>query len=151
MDLISPSLLENVPKRSKECHERFRLGSGLSQAKKVPMDLLEKADTAGLGKWLSLYVAETRKQDGGRYPPKSVCMLLTGFFVIICALLARALSQLLGTIYNGPALPYSAPPELRQYEHTTWVNSRQCPEFYHQQRAQRDSSTASSCTTDEIF
>ena len=158
MDLISPSLLENVPKRSKECHERFRLGMGewtessdessaeseapkskppkkklklsvpkdkenrwqfvddakeaaLSKKfvpkntatstkwavsnfvawrdgrnarycnkpeKQVPMDLLEKADTAVLGKWLSLYVAETRKQDGGRYPPKSVYMLLTG-------------------------------------------------------------------------
>ena len=63
---------------------------------------------------------ETRKQDGGRYPPKSVCMLLTDF-AIICALLSRALSQLLGTIYNGPALPqpYSAPPVLRQYERTT--------------------------------
>ena len=85
------------------------------------MDLLENADTAVLGKWLSLYVVETRKQDGGRYPPKSVCMLLTDFFVIICALLSRALSQLLGTIYNGPALPqpYSAPPVLRQYERTT--------------------------------
>ena len=35
-ELISPSLLENIPKRSKECHERFRLdmGSGLSRAMK---------------------------------------------------------------------------------------------------------------------
>ena len=42
------------------------------------MDLLENTDTAVLSKWLSLYVAEIRKQDGSRYPPKSIYMLLTG-------------------------------------------------------------------------
>ena len=26
--MISPSLLANIPKQSKECHERFRLGMG---------------------------------------------------------------------------------------------------------------------------
>jgi len=28
MDLISPSLLANIPKRSKKCHEQFHLGMG---------------------------------------------------------------------------------------------------------------------------
>lgn len=32
------------------------------------MDLLENTDTALLSKWVSLYVAEMRKQDGSRYP-----------------------------------------------------------------------------------
>ena len=39
---------------------------------------MQSTDTAVLSKWLSLFVAETRKQDGSRYPPKSVYMVLTG-------------------------------------------------------------------------
>ena len=36
-EMISPALLTNIPKRSKECHERFHLdmGGGLSQVMKV--------------------------------------------------------------------------------------------------------------------
>ena len=33
---------------------------------------------AALCKWLTLYVAETRKQDGCKYPPKTLYSLLTG-------------------------------------------------------------------------
>jgi len=38
MDLISPSLLANIQKCSKECHEQLHLGmgNGLNQATKVP-------------------------------------------------------------------------------------------------------------------
>ena len=46
--------------------------------KQVPIGLLQSNNTAVLSKWLSLFVAETGKQDGSRYPPKSVYMLLTG-------------------------------------------------------------------------
>ena len=46
------------------------------QAKQVP--LLESSDSSLLSKWLSLYCAETRKKDGGPYPPKTVYALLTG-------------------------------------------------------------------------
>ena len=45
---------------------------------KVPSDLLNGSDATVLGKWLTLYVAETTKQDGSRYPPKSIYLLLTG-------------------------------------------------------------------------
>lgn len=48
------------------------------------MDLLENTDTAVLSKWLSLYFAETKKQDGSRYPPKSIYMLLTGLLRHMC-------------------------------------------------------------------
>ena len=60
--------------------------------KQVPMDLFESTDTAVLSKWLSLYVAETRKQDGS---PKSIYMLLTGLFLSYVQP-QPALSQLLG-------------------------------------------------------
>ena len=49
MDLISPSLLENVAKRSKATSGFVWGVPGPSRATKVPMDLLEKADTAVLG------------------------------------------------------------------------------------------------------
>ena len=44
----------------------------------VPPDLLVCSDATVLSKWLTLYVAETRKRDGGQYPPKSIYSLLTG-------------------------------------------------------------------------
>ena len=46
--------------------------------KKVPEDLLETADDSSLCKWLTLYVTETCKQDGSKYPPKTLYSLLTG-------------------------------------------------------------------------
>ena len=44
----------------------------------VPADLLKSTDSKLLNKWLSLYAAETQKQDGGVYPPKTVSQLLAG-------------------------------------------------------------------------
>ena len=44
----------------------------------VPSDLLESRDKLVLNKWLCVFVAETRKQDGNRYSPKSLYQLLTG-------------------------------------------------------------------------
>ena len=44
----------------------------------VPADLLKSTDSKLLNKWLSLYAAETQKQDGGVYPPKTVSHLLSG-------------------------------------------------------------------------
>lgn len=46
--------------------------------KLVPENLLEIIDSKILNKWLSLFVAETRKQDGSQYTPKSLYVLLTG-------------------------------------------------------------------------
>ena len=40
--------------------------------RQVPDDLLLDGDRAALCKWLSLYVAEARKQDGSMFPPKSL-------------------------------------------------------------------------------
>ena len=39
-------------------------------------------DTAALCKWLTLYVAETRKQDGCKYPLKTLYSLLSAYFDI---------------------------------------------------------------------
>jgi hypothetical protein len=44
----------------------------------VPADLLKSTDSKLLNKWLSLYAAETQKQHGGVYPPKTVSHLLSG-------------------------------------------------------------------------
>ena len=45
----------------------------------VPSDLLQiTEDSERLCKWLTLYVAETRKQNGSRYPSKTIYSLLTG-------------------------------------------------------------------------
>ena len=49
-----------------------------SSADEVPEDILECTQPDVLCKWLSLYVAETRKKDGSQYPPKSIYILLTG-------------------------------------------------------------------------
>ena len=47
--------------------------------KQVPGNFLEGTDDpATLCKWLTLYIAETRKQDGSKYSPKTLYSLLTG-------------------------------------------------------------------------
>ena len=56
------------------CNARF----ASEPDKRVPEDLLKSTNAVALCKWLSLYVAETRKQDGSRYPAKSLYLLLTG-------------------------------------------------------------------------
>jgi len=44
----------------------------------VPSDILSCGDAIALNTWLSLYVIETRKQDGGRYPASTLNLLLCG-------------------------------------------------------------------------
>ena len=44
----------------------------------VPDDLLSKGNPEDLCKFLSAYAAESRKQNGSPYPPKTVYCLLTG-------------------------------------------------------------------------
>ena len=44
----------------------------------VPEDLLESNDPTLLNKWLSLYVLETRRMDGKRFPSTSLDCLLAG-------------------------------------------------------------------------
>ena len=47
--------------------------------KQVPNKLLECVnDPVVISKWLALYIAETRKENGGRYPPKTLYALLAG-------------------------------------------------------------------------
>ncbi len=43
-----------------------------------PDDVLERDDAELLNKWLTLFVAEVRKVDGSRYPPKTIHSLLCG-------------------------------------------------------------------------
>ncbi len=48
-------------------------------SKVVPDHLLESTeDPATICKWLTLYIAETRKKDGTKYPPKTIYSLLSG-------------------------------------------------------------------------
>ena len=44
----------------------------------VPSDILSSGDAVALNKWLSLYVIETRKHHGGRYPVSTLSLLLCG-------------------------------------------------------------------------
>lgn len=44
------------------------------------------SDVGALCKWLTLYVAETRKKDGNEYPPKTIYQLLTGLLCHMRAL-----------------------------------------------------------------
>ena len=171
MDLISPSLLENVAKRSKECHERFISMSGPSRAMRVPMDLLEKADTAVLGKWLSLYVAETSSETRRWSISSQVCLYAANW--LLRHNMRTVSPRFVPTSWNNlhaMDLLYLSHTALLQcfvsMSIQRWVNSRQCPEFYHQQRAQRSKNSyptlqttsrvipaqpPHACTTDEIF
>ena len=49
-----------------------------SNSKKCPETLLEDMDPAQLNKWLSVFIAETRKVNGEQYPPASLQLLLSG-------------------------------------------------------------------------
>ena len=44
--------------------------------RECPSDVLEKPDPFSSNKWLSRYVAETRREDGTSYPPKTIQGLL---------------------------------------------------------------------------
>ena len=44
----------------------------------VPADLLKSSDPELLNKWIALYAAETQKQGGGAFPPKTIYYLLAG-------------------------------------------------------------------------
>ena len=66
--------LSNFNLWREERNTRFR-GDSENQ---VPADLLKSTDLKLLSKWLSLYAAETQKQDGGVYPPKTLSHLLSG-------------------------------------------------------------------------
>ncbi len=45
----------------------------------VPSNLLCSSDADKLCKWLCRYVQETRKEDGGKYPPSTIRQLLAAF------------------------------------------------------------------------
>ena len=45
--------------------------------KKVPEDLLLSDSASFLNEWLKLYVTESRKQGGSKYPPKTLYLLPT--------------------------------------------------------------------------
>ena len=44
----------------------------------IPENILTCADASTLNKWLSLYIIETRKRDGQRYPSSTLNLLLCG-------------------------------------------------------------------------
>ena len=44
----------------------------------VPSDILTSTDPSAINKWLSLFVIEARKQDGSKYPSKTIDLLLAG-------------------------------------------------------------------------
>ena len=80
-DLSKPCVPKNTETSTKWAVENFY--SWMSQRnessdKKCPQTLLEDMMPAELNKWLSIYVAETRKVNGEPYPPTSIQLLLSG-------------------------------------------------------------------------
>ena len=80
---LSKPCIPNTTKNStKWALENFK--SWLSSRKstnssdKCPESLLEDMDSAKLNKWLSVFVAETRKVNGEPYPPATLQLLLSG-------------------------------------------------------------------------
>ena len=59
----------------------------------VPEALLQSTDPTILSKWLGLFIAETRKQDGRLYPPKTLYLLLSGVYRYMKSLNPVAFSQ----------------------------------------------------------
>ena len=51
--------------------------SAANTADKCPKSILEDMDSKMLNKWLSAYVAETRKVNGEPYPPATLQSLLS--------------------------------------------------------------------------
>ncbi len=47
----------------------------------VPTDLLEAKDPMALNHWLSLYVMETRRKDGKKFPSSTLDCLLRGLYL----------------------------------------------------------------------
>ena len=77
----------------KRCNETFTL----EPERQVPDDLLLGLDSAALCKWLSLYVAEARKQDG-HYFRRRVCTCYFQAYCVTCVqriLLVRIFSTLI--------------------------------------------------------
>ena len=52
--------------------------NGVYQDDRVPSDVLTSGDAVALNKWLSLFVIQVRKQDGNKYPSKTINLLLAG-------------------------------------------------------------------------
>ena len=52
--------------------------NGVYQDDRVPSGVLTSGDAVALNKWLSLLVIEVRKQDGNKYPSKTIYLLLAG-------------------------------------------------------------------------
>ena len=66
--------LANFSAWQKKRKERFPDNS----EEHAPSELLKSSDPRLLSKWLSLYAAETRKQDGSEFISKSIYLLLAG-------------------------------------------------------------------------
>ena len=48
------------------------------QDDRVSSDVLTSGDAVALNKWLSPFVIELRRQDGNKYPSKTIDLLLAG-------------------------------------------------------------------------
>ena len=60
------------------CWLKHRNSTAKEDEDKCPVTLLEDMDSEQLNKWLSAYVAETRKVNGEPYPPSTLQSLLSG-------------------------------------------------------------------------
>ena len=82
LDILSktfiPKNTENSTKWAMDNFMSWMSNRNKSSEEKCPETLLEDMEPATLNKWLSTFVAETRKVNGERYPPTTLHLLLSG-------------------------------------------------------------------------
>ena len=82
-ELSKPCVPKNTESSTKWALDNFdswknERSRSASNSEKCPETLLEDMDPAQLNKWLSVFIAETRKVNGEQYPPASLQLLLSG-------------------------------------------------------------------------
>ena len=73
-----PKNTENSTKWALENFNSWMSNRNESSEEKCPETLLEDMEPTSLNKWLSIFIAETRKVNGEPYPPTTLQLLLSG-------------------------------------------------------------------------
>ncbi len=73
-----PVNTEKNTKWSVKCFNQWVVSRNRECEDECPEDLLETHNPVELNKWIPRFIAEVRKSDGEKYPPKSIQLILSG-------------------------------------------------------------------------
>ena len=73
-----PPNTEKNTKWAVKCFNEWISFRNQAEGEKCPEDILLAQDAEALNKWIPRFIAEVRKADGSKYPPKSIHQLLSG-------------------------------------------------------------------------